>query len=82
MEETGSIETDRIIDAYGTYIKDVFASISGQKETLERLYAMMNDAGAIHLYGFGRSGAAAVSLAIRLRHFCDKLPPVWWIEFR
>jgi 6-phospho-3-hexuloisomerase len=79
MEEPGSTETDRIMDAYGAYLKDVFASISGQKETLERLYALMRNSGAIHLYGFGRSGSAALSLAIRLRHFCEYLPPVWWI---
>ena len=41
MEESGSTETDRIMDAYGAYLKDVFTSISGQKETLERLYALM-----------------------------------------
>jgi len=72
-------QTDYMMGAYRTYMEDVFTSISEQTETLERLYAMMKNSGAIHCYGFGRSGAAALSLAIRLRHFCEYLPPVWWI---
>src|SRR5665647_2782493 len=39
----------------------------------------MVSAGAIHCYGFGRSGDAAASLAIRLRHFQRFLPPAWWV---
>lgn len=79
MEDKHSTETNRIMQAYGAYLEDVRASILHQIKALERLYAMMASAGAIHCYGFGRSGSAALSLAIRLRHFCEKLPPVWWI---
>ncbi|MDD3092243.1 MAG: SIS domain-containing protein [Methanoregulaceae archaeon] len=79
MDEPRRTETDRIMGAYQGYLETVCESVREQEETLDHLYARMKDAGAIHCYGFGRSGSAALSLAIRLRHFCEYLPPVWWV---
>jgi len=79
MDEPQRTETDRIMGAYQGYLETVCASVTEQEETLDHLYALMENAGAIHCFGFGRSGAAALSLAIRLRHFCEYLPPAWWV---
>ena len=43
------------------------------------LFELLVHAKEVHIFGFGRSGAAALSLAIRLKHFGEYLPPVWWI---
>lgn len=69
-----------IANAYASYCARVVETITEQDDEIEALIAAMNSAGAIHCYGFGRSGAAARSLAIRLHHFQDHLPPVWWVE--
>jgi len=81
MDDSGSIQTEHIMETYLKYLENVLTVASNQKDKLERLYTMMDkkNTGAIHIYGFGRSGSAALSLAIRLRHFCEFLPPVWWV---
>jgi len=54
-------------------------SIEQQQPTIQTLVEWMEHAGAIHIYGFGRSGTAALAFAIRLRHFGNFLPPAWWV---
>ncbi len=65
--------------AYADYCARVASAIVDQADAIETLIDAMKSAGAIHCYGFGRSGHAAASLAIRLRHFQRTLPPVWWV---
>jgi D-arabinose 5-phosphate isomerase GutQ len=61
------------------YLKLVLIDLEQKRDNIELFYTRMKKAQNIHIYGFGRSGAAALSLAIRLRHFCTYLPPVWWV---
>lgn len=65
--------------AYADYCARVAGAVAEQADAVETLIDAMSSAGAIHCYGFGRSGHAAASLAIRLRHFQRALPPVWWV---
>ncbi|MFA4876452.1 MAG: SIS domain-containing protein [Methanoregula sp.] len=46
---------------------------------IDELILMIREVQAVHVYGFGRSGAAALAFAIRLRHFSNYIPPVWWV---
>jgi D-arabinose 5-phosphate isomerase GutQ len=68
-----------IATAYARYCSRTADAIADQSGMIETLIDAMRSAGAIHCYGFGRSGHAAASLAIRLRHFQRLLPPVWWV---
>ncbi|MGB9175972.1 MAG: SIS domain-containing protein, partial [Methanoregula sp.] len=64
---------------YLKYLRKCLSQLHDQEKELTELCNKIKIANAIHLYGFGRSGAAAMSLAIRLRHFCNYLNPVWWV---
>ncbi len=68
-----------IATSYASHCARVAGAIADQAGTIEALIDAMRSAGAIHCYGFGRSGHAAASLAVRLRHFQRFLPPVWWV---
>ena len=63
--------------AYAEYCARVARAIADQADVVETLIDAMISARAIHCYGFGRSGNAVASLAIRLRHFQRFLKPVW-----
>lgn len=65
--------------AYADYCACVAGAVADQANAVETLIDALSSARAIHCYGFGRSGHAAASLAIRLRHFQRALPPVWWV---
>ncbi len=54
-------------------------AIDRMAEQLEALYRIIDVAPAIHVYGFGRSGASALALAIRLGHFEDYIARVSWM---
>lgn len=71
--------TGAIATVYAQHCARVASAIADQAGVIESLIDAMSAAGAIHCYGFGRSGHAAASLAIRLRHFQRVLPPVWWV---
>ena len=64
---------------YLQYLKKCVGALSDQDREIKRFMDALNSAHAIHIFGFGRSGAAASSLAIRLRHFSGYIPPVWWM---
>jgi len=66
-----------IAATYADYCALVAGAITRQADAIETLIDIMELADAIHCYGFGRSGHAAASLAIRLRHFQRVLPDVW-----
>ncbi|MEN6517294.1 MAG: hypothetical protein ABFC38_03775 [Methanospirillum sp.] len=68
-----------IATAYASHCVRVSDAIAAQAGAIEALIDVMLSAGAIHCYGFGRSGHAAASLAIRLRHFQRFLPPAWCV---
>lgn len=71
LEEAGT--------TYLSYLRDVHTCLAGQENTVRGLISLMEESKSVHVYGFGRSGAAALSFAIRLRHFCEYFPPAWWI---
>ncbi len=78
-DEPAPGEIGAISIAYADYCARVAGAVAEQADAVETLIDAMSSAGAIHCYGFGRSGHAAASLAIRLRHFQRALPPVWWV---
>lgn len=75
-DRTGFSDTGRM---YLDYLSQVLMNAEKEYPTIDEVVRMVRAAQAVHVYGFGRSGAAALALAIRLRHFCNYLPPVWWI---
>jgi 6-phospho-3-hexuloisomerase len=64
---------------YIEYLRRVLESAEKDYNRIEYLCRLIRRAHAIHIFGFGRSGAAALAFAIRLRHFGNYLPPVWWV---
>jgi 6-phospho-3-hexuloisomerase len=64
---------------YLEYMRRVLESAEKDYNQIEYLCRLIRCAHAIHIFGFGRSGAAALAFAIRLRHFGNYLPPVWWV---
>lgn len=79
--EIGSIgsQISRIGTSYVNYLDTTLGCILQQQDTIRELFRMFGSAHQVHTFGFGRSGSSALSFAIRLRHFCDYLPPVNWI---
>jgi len=68
--------TKELADCLG----EVSTSISTQEEELEEFFRILSEGTAIHIYGVGRSGVAALSLALRLKHFEKNLgKKVWWV---
>lgn len=61
------------------YLTEVTRDVFKQEQEINDLLSMIMSSGAVHVFGVGRSGAAAMAFAIRLRHFCDYLPDVWWV---
>ena len=47
---------------------------------MDEFFRILSKSNAIHIYDVGRSGAAALSLALRLKHFEKHLGnKVWWV---
>jgi D-arabinose 5-phosphate isomerase GutQ len=64
---------------YINYLDTTLGCVLEQQDKIGHLCRLIESSQQVHVYGFGRSGSAALSLAIRLRHFCDYLPVVWWM---
>jgi len=64
---------------YVNYLDTTLGCILEQQDKIWHLCRMIESSRQVHVFGFGRSGSAALSFAIRLRHFCDYLPAVWWM---
>lgn len=61
-------------------LEEVASYISAQEAKLDEFFRILSEGTAIHIYGVGRSGVAALSLALRLKHFEKKLgSKVWWV---
>jgi DNA-binding MurR/RpiR family transcriptional regulator len=81
-EQVGEIEPGNLAgmsEDYLKYLANVTRALTSQEKELENLCSLIRGAGAVHVFGFGRSGTAALAFAIRLRHFCEYLSPVWWV---
>jgi len=76
---TGLTELTATGKIYLEFLNEVMLSIHDEYPRIEQLLRMMEGAYAIHIFGFGRSGCAALAFAIRLRHFCNYLPLVFWV---
>ncbi|MDI9632882.1 MAG: SIS domain-containing protein [Methanolinea sp.] len=72
-------ETERVLKVYGDFAREVFCTIERMEPEIDRLAGEIDSARAIHLYGFGRSGSAALAMAIRLRHFLAPEKQVFWL---
>lgn len=68
-----------ISEDYLKYLAEVSRAVSSQEKEIMELCSLIHGAGAVHVFGFGRSGTAALAFAIRLRQFCEFLPDVWWV---
>lgn len=79
MMTTGLTELTATGKIYLEFLNEVMLSIHDEYPRIEQLLRMMEGAYAIHIFGFGRSGCAALAFAIRLRHFCNYLPLVFWV---
>lgn len=62
--------------AIPSYLKGFPSILEDQRDKLEEMYSLLEKSRAVHIYGKGRSGNAAVSLALRLKHFGYN---VWFI---
>jgi 6-phospho-3-hexuloisomerase len=60
------VEQSKILPAYLEKYPSFFEK---QMNELDRLYELIEGGRAIHVYGKGRSSNAAISLALRLKHF-------------
>lgn len=61
-------------------LEEVASYITAQEAKLDELFRILSEGNAVHIYGMGRSGVAALSLALRLKHFEKKLGnKVWWV---
>jgi len=58
------------------YLREYADLVNSQRDKFEQIYELLERSKAIHVYGIGRSGSAAVSLALRLKHFNYN---VWFI---
>lgn len=67
------VEHARLLPKYLQEYPQVFEK---QKTELDKIWELMENSRAIHVYGKGRSGNAAVGLALRLKHFGYN---VWFI---
>jgi len=81
-EQEGDIEPGNLADIsedYLKYLAEVTRALSRREREIQELCSLIRGAGAVHVFGFGRSGTAALAFAIRLRQFCEYLPPAWWV---
>lgn len=78
-DEPAPRATASLAAEYAAFCERVADACAEQAPVVDALIDAMARAGAIHCYGFGRSGSVAASLAIRLRHFQRRLPPAWWV---
>ena len=64
---------------YGAYLQRVAAVLAADAERLDALAGLIDSAPVVHLFGFGRSGTAALAMAVRLRHFLAPGQQVFWL---
>lgn len=69
----------RVLEAYGRFADKVFDSIEKMEPMIDHLAEQIDSARTIHVYGFGRSGSAALAMAIRLRHLLAPEKQVFWL---
>jgi len=72
-------EISQITGIYRNYLERVIETIGKGEREIQLLSHMIDSADAIHIFGFGRSGTAALAMAIRLRHFLAPGKQVFWL---
>ncbi|OPY44389.1 MAG: 3-hexulose-6-phosphate isomerase [Methanoregulaceae archaeon PtaU1.Bin222] len=72
-------DVSEITGEYNTYLQRVAQYLENNPRTLATLADLIDDAHAVHIFGFGRSGTAALAMAIRLRHFLSPGKEVSWL---
>lgn len=79
MQEINPDQINITGTAYLHHLETCLPTLYDQKTSIEKIFSKMCSVNNIHVFGFGRSGTAALAFAIRLRHFSAYVPPVWWI---
>ncbi|MDI6899669.1 MAG: SIS domain-containing protein [Methanolinea sp.] len=72
-------EIPRIPGLYRTFLEKTLDSIERMDSETGTLSRLIDEAHAVHIFGFGRSGTAALAMAIRLRHFLAPERQVFWL---
>ncbi len=72
-------DLSEITGRYGSYLQDVAQFLEKNSRVMATLADLIDDSHAIHIFGFGRSGTAALAMAIRLRHFLSPAKEVFWL---
>lgn len=72
-------EIAEITREYNSYLRAIAQLLDEKNESTTILSRMIDDSPAIHIFGFGRSGTAALAMAIRLRHFLSPAKEVSWL---
>lgn len=72
-------EIPRIPGLYRTFLEKTLDSIERMDSDIGTLSRLIDEAHVVHLFGFGRSGTAALAMAIRLRHFLAPERQVFWL---
>jgi len=72
-------DLSEITGRYGSYLKTVAQFLEKKPRSMATLADLIDDSHAVHIFGFGRSGTAALAMAIRLRHFLSPAKEVFWL---
>ncbi|MDH7509603.1 MAG: SIS domain-containing protein [Methanolinea sp.] len=64
---------------YRTFLGKTLDSMERMESEIGTLSRFIDEACAVHIFGFGRSGTAALAMAIRLRHFLAPERQVFWL---
>lgn len=72
-------EIPRLTGMYREYLEKIFDKIEMMDNDINTLSQMVDTARAVQIFGFGRSGTAALAMAIRLRHFLAPERQVFWL---
>jgi len=72
-------EIPRMTEMYREYLGKIFDRIEEMDNEINILLQLIDNARAVHIFGFGRSGTAALAMAIRLRHFLAPERQVFWL---
>jgi D-arabinose 5-phosphate isomerase GutQ len=72
-------ETHQIPGLYRKFLEKTIDTIETIESDINTLSCLIDTARAVHIFGFGRSGTAALAMAIRLRHFLAPERQVFWL---
>lgn len=72
-------EISRITELYRKFLEKIIDRIEELDSDISVIFRLIDVAHAVHIFGFGRSGTAALAMAIRLRHYLAPERQVYWL---